>query len=214
MNQKIRTPERQRGRPIVTGQQDLKTQILDTAEELFAEYGYAATSIRRITDQVGVNPALVHYYFGNKKNLLQEVMERSLEPLGHAIAAMKNGGETSPGAIANLLLSMIAKHPNIPRLMTREVLLPGGGMQQYFTENMAPHLGGALPGLLSREKEAGRMRPDSVPAISAVLIMALCVFPFIARTLAEPVLGVKFDDQGIELLNQQITQLLEQGMVS
>ena len=212
MNQNTQASERPRGRPVDTKQQDLKTQILDTAEELFADNGYAATSIRRIANEVGVNPALVHYYFGNKKSLLQNVMERSLEPLGQAIAEMKNSPGASPDIIARLLLSMAAEHPNIPRLMTREVLLPGGEMQQFFTENMAPHLGGALPALLAREKSAGRMSQDSDPAISALLILAMCIFPFVARALAEPVLGVKFDDEGINKLEQQITELLNRGM--
>lgn len=198
---------------MADGQQDLKDRILDKAEELFAETGYAATSIRRIADEAGVNPALVHYYFGNKKTLLQEVMERTLEPLGRAIAAMNEGPEASPDRIADLLLSMASEHPNIPRLLTREVLLPGGEMQQYFTDNMAPHLGGALPALLSREKSVGRLRPDADPAISAMLILAMCVFPFIARALAEPVIGVAFDDEGIDLLGQQIGQLLKRGMM-
>jgi TetR/AcrR family transcriptional regulator len=212
MIQNIQTSDRPRGRPLETGHQDLKTQILDTAEEFFSDFGYAATSIRRIADKADVNPALVHYYFGNKKSLLLKVMERALEPLVHAIAAMKNGPDASPEVIARLLLSMAAEHPNIPRLMIREVLLPGGEMQDYFTENLAPHLGGALPALLDREKSAGRMREDSDPAISAVLILAICIFPFIARTLAEPVLGIKFDEDGIELLNQQVSELLKQGM--
>jgi TetR/AcrR family transcriptional regulator len=212
MIQTTLTTERPRGRPVDTDQQDLKTRILDTAEEFFAESGYAATSIRRIADKAGVNPALVHYYFGNKKALLQKVMERALEPLGQAIAAMKMGNEASPELIAHLLISMAAKNPNIPRLLIREVFLPGGEMQEFFTENMAPHLGGALPALLSREKSAGRMREDSDPAISALLVMAVCVFPFIARTLAEPVLGIRFDKSGTELLKQQITALLKQGM--
>jgi len=213
MIQNTQTTDRPRGRPLETGHQDLKTQILDTAEEFFSDFGYAATSIRRIADKADVNPALVHYYFGNKKSLLLKVMERALEPLVHAIAAMKNGPDASPEVIARLLLSMAAEHPNIPRLMMREVLLPGGEMQQYFTENMAPHLGGALPALLSREKAAGRMREDSDPAISAMVILAVCVFPFIARALAEPVMGIKFDADGIELLNQQVTELLKHGMM-
>ncbi len=85
-------------------------------------------------------------------------------------------------------------------------------MQQFFAENMAPRLGGALPALLGREKSADRLREDSDPAISAMLIMAVSIFPFIARTLAEPVLGIRYDEKGIEFLKQQITQLLEQGM--
>lgn len=212
MSHTIQITERPRGRPSDIDQQDLKAQILNAAEELFSDKGYAATSIRRIADESGVNPALVHYYFGNKKALLQEVVERALQPLGQAIAAMKNGPQASPEVIADVLLSMAANNPNIPRLLVREVLLPGGELQQHFTENMAPHLGGALPALLGREASAGRVRQGSDPAISALLIMAMCVFPFIARALAEPVLGIKFDDKGIDFLKQQITELLKRGM--
>lgn len=204
--------ERTRGRPVDTDQQDLKKRILDKAEELFADTGYAATSIRRIAEGSGVNPALVHYYFGQKKKLLQSVVERAVEPLGRAIAQMRNDPEASPEVIARLLVSMAAEHPNIPRLLIREVFLPGGEMQQYFTDNMAPRLGGALPALLSREQSAGRLRSDADPAVSAMLILAVSMFPFIARALAEPVLGIRYDQDGIETLNQQITQLLKRGM--
>ena len=212
MNPENQTVERSRGRPLDTNQHDLKKQILDTAEELFSDKGYAATSIRRIADQSGVNPALVHYYFGSKKSLLQSVLDRALEPMSLAIAEMKNSPEASPDVIADLLMSMAAEHPNIPRLLIREVFLPGGEMQQYFTERMAPRLGGALPALLNREKSAGRLHQDSDPAISAMLILAVSLFPFIARTLAEPVLGISFDEDGIKLLKQQVTQLLDRGM--
>jgi AcrR family transcriptional regulator len=212
MNQNTQTPERARGRPVDTDQQDLKKQILDTAEELFADNGYAATSIRQIADRSGVNPALVHYYFGQKKLLLQSVLERAVEPLGAAIAKMKDGPDASPEVIAHLLISMAAKHPNVPRLLIREVFLPGGEMQQYFTDNMAPRLGGALPALLGREKSAGRLREDADPAVSAVMILAMCMFPFIARALAEPVLGIRYDEEGVEILKQQITRLLKHGM--
>lgn len=212
MNQDPQSTERSRGRPVDTDQQDLKKQILDTAEELFADNGYAATSIRSIAEKSAVNPALVHYYFGNKKLLLQSVLERVLEPMGLAIARLKNSPGASPEMIAGLLISMAAKHPNIPRLLIREVFLPGGEMQQFFTENMAPRLGGALPALLDREKSAGRLHEDSDPAISAMLIMAVSIFPFIARTLAEPVLGIRYDENGVELLTRQVTHLLNRGL--
>lgn len=214
MKQKNTDKERSRGRPADAIQGDLKTRILDVAEAMFSESGYAATSIRQIAEQAGVNPALIHYYFENKHKLLNQVMERVLEPLAQAIATMDAEQHASPGQIASLLFSMASSHPNIPRLMIREVMLPGGEMQSYFIKNLAPHLGGALPTLLEKEKAAGRLRKDADPAISAVMIMAVCVFPFIARTLAEPVLGVRFNEQGLDLLNQQIHDLLERGLTT
>lgn len=212
MTKNIFQPERARGRPADTEQQDLKTRILDTAEELFAENGYAAVSIRRIADVSGVNPALVHYYFGQKSLLLQSVVERAVEPMIRAIAEMKNGPGASPDLLAELLITMAAGHPNVPRLLIREVILPGGELQRHFTENLAPQLGGALPGLFGREKAAGRLQPDIDPTIASLLLLAVCMFPFIARTLAEPVLGVKYDAAGIEFLKQQVKNLLNHGM--
>jgi AcrR family transcriptional regulator len=46
---------------------DAKTRILDAAERLFMENGYAATSVRMITGAAGVPVALVNYHFGSKQ---------------------------------------------------------------------------------------------------------------------------------------------------
>lgn len=197
-----------------TGQQDLKAQILDTAEQLFTDHGYAATSIRNIADQAGVNPALVHYYFGNKHALLETVLQRSLEPMVNALASLKTNESASVEDIAALLIPMAAAHPNIPRLLTREVLLPGGEMQDYFIENLAPQLGGALPGLLERERKAGNLRDDIDPAYSALMILAICFFPFIARSLAEPVFGINLGTDGADKLTQHVSELLKRGLIT
>jgi AcrR family transcriptional regulator len=45
---------------------DTKERILDAAERLFAERGFAGTSLRSVTKQAGVNLAAIHYHFGAK----------------------------------------------------------------------------------------------------------------------------------------------------
>ncbi|GAA3894032.1 transcriptional regulator PsrA [Halomonas cibimaris] len=59
---------------------DTTTRILDTAEVLFAERGFAETSLRTITGKAGVNLAAVNYHFGSKKALIQAVFSRYLDP--------------------------------------------------------------------------------------------------------------------------------------
>ncbi|GAB2713716.1 TetR/AcrR family transcriptional regulator [Halomonas garicola] len=61
-------------------QADTTTRILDTAEVLFAERGFAETSLRTITGRAGVNLAAVNYHFGSKKALIQAVFSRYLDP--------------------------------------------------------------------------------------------------------------------------------------
>ncbi len=197
-----------------TGQQDLKAQILDTAEQLFTDHGYAATSIRNIADNAGVNPALVHYYFGNKHALLEAVLQHSLEPMMKALASLKTRESASVEDIAALLIPMAAAHPNIPQLLTREVLLPGGEMQDYFLEHLAPQLGGTLPALLEREKKAGKLRADIDPAYAALMVLAVCFFPFTARSLAEPVFGINLGTDGADTLTQHVSELLKRGLLA
>lgn len=61
-------------------QTDTVTRILDTAEVLFAERGFAETSLRNITGKAKVNLAAVNYHFGSKKALIQAVFARYLDP--------------------------------------------------------------------------------------------------------------------------------------
>ena len=60
---------------------DTATRILDAAEVLFAEKGFAGTSSRDITSSAGCNLASINYYFGGKDNLYKDVCKRRLNVL-------------------------------------------------------------------------------------------------------------------------------------
>src|SRR3954453_22491559 len=55
--------------------------LLDAAERLLAEAGYAGITTRRLAEEAGVNHGLVHYYFGSNENLLVRALERFTERL-------------------------------------------------------------------------------------------------------------------------------------
>ncbi len=59
---------------------ETRDRILDTAERLFSERGYAATSLRSIMSAAGVNVAAVHYHFHSKESLLESILLRRLDP--------------------------------------------------------------------------------------------------------------------------------------
>jgi AcrR family transcriptional regulator len=55
--------------------------LLDAAERLLVEVGYARITTRRLAEEAGVNHGLVHYYFGSNENLLVRALERFTERL-------------------------------------------------------------------------------------------------------------------------------------
>ena len=62
-------------------QQDTKTKIIESAEELFAIDGFHHTTLRAITTRAGVNLAAVNYHFGSKEALLEAILDKHLLPL-------------------------------------------------------------------------------------------------------------------------------------
>jgi AcrR family transcriptional regulator len=61
-----------------------RERILDMAQALFAEHGYAAASTRAIAHAAGVNLAQLHYHFGAKRELFKAAYHRGAEQVTEA----------------------------------------------------------------------------------------------------------------------------------
>src|SRR5690349_13706354 len=69
----------------VAGAAGVRERILAAATELFAEQGYAATSVQQVVDRAGVTKGGLYHYFGAKEDLLIE-MYRAV--FGERLAAL------------------------------------------------------------------------------------------------------------------------------
>ena len=71
-----------RGRPKKTrtaAAGETRDAILNAAEDLFSKHGFYGVTIREVAREAGVDTALVHYYFGAKKELFDAVFIRRAE---------------------------------------------------------------------------------------------------------------------------------------
>jgi AcrR family transcriptional regulator len=76
---------------------ETRERILDAAELLFIERGFAATSLRAIASGAGVNLAATHYHFGSKNGLLAAVFHRRIAPINEQrLSEFKQLTETDP----------------------------------------------------------------------------------------------------------------------
>jgi AcrR family transcriptional regulator len=97
--------ERKRpGRP--PGTSDTRERILTSARELFARNGIDKTSIRAIAADAGVDPALVHHYFGTKTQLFAAAIHIPIDPM-QVIGPMRETpldelGHTLPSILLSL----------------------------------------------------------------------------------------------------------------
>ena len=73
------TPRRGRPRKAQAVAGDTSASILDAAEDLFSKHGFYGVTIREVAREAGVDTALVHYYFGSKRELFDAVFLRRAE---------------------------------------------------------------------------------------------------------------------------------------
>ena len=73
------TERRRPGRPA--GTSDTRERILASARELFAQNGIDKTSIRAVAAAAGVDPALVHHYYGTKQQLFAAAIHVPIDPM-------------------------------------------------------------------------------------------------------------------------------------
>lgn len=120
-----------------------KQKILDTAERLIGEQGYAATSLRQIIAEAAVNLAAVHYHFGSKEELLVSLIERKAGPVNvKRLALLDHYAAQSgrkPVPVAKILEAFLqpmgeaaGAHPQFVKVMGRIV---GEGLLQKILES-------------------------------------------------------------------------------
>ena len=74
------------------GAPDTKAAILAAARKRFAALGFARTSVRAIAAEAGVDPALVHHYFGTKDELFLAALELPVDPRQVLLPVIAAGG--------------------------------------------------------------------------------------------------------------------------
>ncbi|MEV5434180.1 TetR family transcriptional regulator [Streptomyces sp. NPDC052701] len=88
------TAPRRRGRPSRERSADApatRDRILEAAREEFSARGYDRTSVRGIAKAAGVDPALVHHYFGTKEQVFEAAIALAFAPVMEAPRTVEEG---------------------------------------------------------------------------------------------------------------------------
>ena len=128
---------KRRGRP--SGSSDTRERILGAARNLFARQGFDKTSVRAVAAAAGVDPALVHHYFGTKAALFAAVIHLPIDPadvlgplrdtpverLGHRLPALLLplwDSDMGKGMIAELRSVLSGSEVTLFRYFLKEVI--------------------------------------------------------------------------------------------
>lgn len=117
------------GRPAASQERNARDLLLTAAAELFSEQGVAATTFAMIAKRARLTPAMLHYYFKDRDELLDVVVEeriaRVIAHVWEPVEAGQNASDLIRG-IVERLLDGIEQMPWIPCTWMREILNEGG----------------------------------------------------------------------------------------
>ncbi|MEI8270994.1 MAG: TetR/AcrR family transcriptional regulator [Paludibacter sp.] len=98
--------------------------ILETAERLFLEKGFAMTSTTEIAKEIGCNQALIHYYYRTKENLFNIIFEKKFKQFFQNIFILENLDQLAfldkLKHIIEAHFDMVRQNPRIPLLIVTE----------------------------------------------------------------------------------------------
>jgi len=171
------------------GAPDTRAAILAAARHRFAANGFARTSVRSVAAEAGVDPALVHHYFGTKDELFLAALELPVDPRKVLLPAVAAGGlDDAAERILRAFLS-VWDDPDIQvRLVAafRSVLDADADGERLLRE-------GFLPVVLGPVGEAlGIDRPELRMPLVASQVLGLIMLRYVIAV--EPLASLPGDD--------------------
>ena len=99
---------------------DTRAEILAVAFELFAEQGYDTTSLREISERLGITKAALYYHFPGKEDILRALLEPLTEVVSGLMDRLEAARTLDEWADAlTWVISMIFENADFFRLMER-----------------------------------------------------------------------------------------------
>jgi len=145
-----------------------RERVLDAAEALFAERGFAGTALRDVAQAAGLRIPSLYNHFSGKEALYEAVLERGLRPALELLEQAEAATPENRPEFVERVLGALGRRPAVARLVQHEVLTGG--------ERLPTALRGWFQTAFARAEEtlragpgAGRWSEEQIPLLVAAL---------------------------------------------
>jgi AcrR family transcriptional regulator len=208
-----RKPIRSPGRPA-NSRGDQRERLLDAAIALFSRQSIAETSLRAVARRAHVTPALVHYYFGTREQLVDALVVERILPLVLGVGAKLVESSGDPRDLVRTfvttIIATLADNPWLPPIWVREVLTENGALRERLMTEIAPNIAPELARRLAEAQRLGLLNPGLDPKLTVVSLIGLTIFPLASQSIWRRLLDA--DDIDANALVEHTLALLASGL--
>ncbi|MDJ0816121.1 MAG: TetR/AcrR family transcriptional regulator [Desulfobacterales bacterium] len=155
-----------------------RERLLETATELFAEKGYAATSVREIVERAGVSKPVLYYYFKSKEGLFYAILEWAAEVQQDIL----NEIFEAPGTVKDRFIFLyrrvqegIREYQSLYIMIHGLIFGPPQGVPEYDFASYQRHMLDAVKRIYADGVSSGEIRHIDADEV-AFLVLALLDF--------------------------------------
>ena len=159
--------------------------ILNAARKVFLENGFDGTTMQKISDEAGINKALLHYYFRSKDRLFEAVFIEAFARMVPNIMKVFFSEMEFQEKIRNFVdtyITALQQYPQIPLFILHELHRnPGRIIELIKSTGMNPDF---VMDIIRQEIKKGTIA-EIDPYDLMVNMLAMCIFPFAARPMIQ-----------------------------
>jgi TetR/AcrR family transcriptional regulator len=154
LNIKLEPDPDAKGGAVASESETTPERILDVAERLFAQKGFAGTAVRDIASEAGLTAPSLYNHFEGKQALYEAVLSRGVQPLVDLMATLSTEDDAQAGDVLDAIMDHFASHPDLAKLIQHESLIGGASLSQIAQAWLRP--------IVAEGMHAMRRNPDSV----------------------------------------------------
>lgn len=158
---------------------EVRDRIFASALRHFSKKGFAATSLREISEDAQTTKPMIYYYFGSKEGLYGSIIRQILEEVADAIRS-RLPAEAPPQdqviAYCERYLEHFLAQEEIIALVLREVFGLGGASMATFSQTIGERVRQPLDGIVAHGMDMGVFKRDHVTTCSTAITGILNMF--------------------------------------
>ena len=155
-----------------------RERLLETATELFAEKGYAGTSVREIVDRAGVSKPVLYYYFKSKEGLFYAILEWAADVQQKILDEIF----ATSGTVLDRFIYFyrrisegVQQYQNLYKMIHGLIYGPPQGAPEYDFPKYQRHMLDAVKQIYTNGLTAGEVKPADAEEV-AFLVLSLIDF--------------------------------------
>lgn len=194
--------------------ENTEAAILEAAEKLFMEQGFASTTTMQIAKRAGCNQALVHYYFSTKDNLFEKIFEEKVRFIVTNFLNINSEAQTLEDKIRKMVdvhFEFFRSNPRLVPFVLTEVLsdMERFGFMFDKIKQQASLVFAKIDETLRAEIEKGTIRP--ITTLNLVLtIVSLDIAPFIIGPILQKSLNLTDEqvDEHLDIRKKEVVDIV------